>query len=74
MNMELGFVGIDAWYDGAHGLVERLVVDRFVVSFTVELGFEREEIEFDMLVLMALDVLKSWLELGRLQGGDDGIG
>jgi hypothetical protein len=72
--VELGLIGKYAWDDGSHRLVECLVVDGLVVGFTVELSGKREEVKFDVLVLMAFDVLKSWLELSRLESGNDSIG
>ena len=51
-----------------------LMVDGFVVGFTVELCFEREKVKRDMLVLVAFDVLEAWFEVGSLQCGDNGVG
>ena len=47
-------------------MVHSLVVDGFVVGLAVKLGFQQEKLKGNVLVLMAFDVGKRWLEGGGL--------
>ena len=62
--MELGLICEYAWDDWSYGLEEGLVIDGFVICFTVELCGEWEEVKVGVFVLVAFDVFEYWLELG----------
>jgi hypothetical protein len=44
-----------------------------MIRLTIEKGFQWEELESDVLVLMSFDVYKRWLERRGLQGGEDSV-